>query len=251
MAKIRIITIDFWNTLYDSSNGDNRTIERTDVVLQACRRLGYQEITTERVNVVQKQVWNYYKLIWEEELRTPTSDELVQAFWSFLEITPDARALKDLNMIFMESVLRHPPKLMEHAQEVISRLSTQYRLGLISDTAFSPGHVLRKLMQHNNVARFFSHFSFSDETGAAKPHPQAFQAVLTPCAARPDEAIHIGDIERTDIVGAKNLGMKAIRFIGDFDPAVHTEQLTHATIADRTASTWLEIEQAINELSKT
>jgi FMN phosphatase YigB (HAD superfamily) len=248
MSKIRIITIDFWNTLYDSSNGDERNAERNAVIAHSCQRLGY-DVSAEKINDTDKRVRNYYKLIWEEEQRTPTSDELVQAFWSFLDLTPDNRAVKDLLYIFSESVLRHPPKLLPNAYEVLSRLSTQYRLGLISDTAFSPGNVLRKLMQQDKVAKLFSQFSFSDETGAAKPHEQAFRPVLEAFAAHPSEAIHVGDLERTDIIGAKLIGMKAIRFIGNFNPEVHPEQMSYATIADRTAETWLEIEQCIKELS--
>ena len=30
----------------------------------------------------------------------------------------------------------------------------------------------------------------------------------------PEEAVHIGDLEHTDIAGAKRIGMKAIKFIG-------------------------------------
>src|SRR5690606_40365814 len=58
------------------------------------------------------------------------------------------------------------------------------------------------------IAGYFDIYVFSDETGVAKPHPEAFRRAYEPLGCLPSEALHIGDIERTDILGAKSAGMK-------------------------------------------
>jgi len=79
---------------------------------------------------------------------------------------------------FAECVITIPPKLTTGAKEALENLSGKYKLAIISDTGFSPGVTLRRLLEKENVLNYFSAFSFSDETGFAKPHPQAYMTVL-------------------------------------------------------------------------
>ena len=69
-------------------------------------------------------------------------------------------------------------------------------------------------------------------------------ATLATLNAKPAEAVHIGDIFRTDIVGAKNAGMKAIRFAG-FNTGDGKDTLSDAVVDD-----YRKLEAAITELSK-
>ena len=43
------------------------------------------------------------------------------------------------------------------------------------------------------------------------PRPEPFRAALAALGVAPGEAIHVGDIERTDVRGALAVGMRAIR----------------------------------------
>jgi putative hydrolase of the HAD superfamily len=56
--------------------------------------------------------------------------------------------------------------------------------------------------------------TFSDEAGVAKPHKQIFEQTLEKLGGRPEEAVHIGDSEYSDIVGARKANMRAVLFAG-------------------------------------
>src|SRR6185295_5292531 len=103
-----------------------------------------------------------------------------------------------------------------------------------------------KLKQKDNILHLFDSFSYSNETGVAKPDSKAFKKVLDELELTPSETIHIGDIERTDIVGAKSMGMKAIRFNGSPDPFISTNP--KESIADFEADSWREIKIIIDGL---
>jgi FMN phosphatase YigB (HAD superfamily) len=47
--------------------------------------------------------------------------------------------------------------------------------------------------------------------GVPKPHPRTFQAALEPLGVAPARALHVGDLRRTDVAGARELGMVAVR----------------------------------------
>jgi len=136
---------------------------------------------------------------------------------------------------------------MDGVKESLELLKSKYKLGIVSDTGFSPGTVLRKLLENNSLISYFDVFSFSDETGVAKPHPKAYLTVLDALGCKPVDALHIGDIEQTDIEGAKKLGMKSIRFNGDTSFAL-TPEREEFTIADAEAESWSEIVRIIERI---
>jgi FMN phosphatase YigB (HAD superfamily) len=126
---------------------------------------------------------------------------------------PDA-ALAGLVASFEEGILEHPPILLEGAREALDILSQRYRLAIISDVGFSPGRVLKRVIADHDLLDLFDSLVFSDEAGRSKPHSEVFDITARALDATPDEIVHIGDLEHTDIVGAKQAGFHAIRFTG-------------------------------------
>ena len=112
------------------------------------------------------------------------------------------------------SLLNERPALVPEAKEVLVELSATYRLGLISDTGITPGRVLRQIMEEDGILDYFIHLTFSDEIGFSKPHPDAFLTTLKHLQVSPDQAVHVGDLLRTDIAGAKRVNMRAVQYIG-------------------------------------
>ena len=53
---------------------------------------------------------------------------------------------------------------------------------------------------------------FSDEVVVQKPGNEIFAKAIAELGVRPPEAIHVGDLRRTDIAGARDIGMHAARF---------------------------------------
>jgi len=93
------------------------------------------------------------------------------------------------------------------------------RLGIVCDVGFSRGELLRELLDREGLLAHFHGWSFSDETGHYKPAPQSFEAALAALDARPEEAMHVGDLRRTDVAGAAALGMGTVRYRGMHDDA--------------------------------
>jgi putative hydrolase of the HAD superfamily len=184
--------------------------------------------------------WKYFEEHWEKNHRTPGAAECVNFIWNFLKLPHEEEPKSKVVDAFEDSVLVHPPKIIPGVEQALEKLADKYPLGLISDTGFSPGTILKELMSRNNLDKYFTSFSFSNETGVSKPNEKAFQTALEPLGQKPENGLHIGDIEGTDIVGAKNLGMTAIRFTGSVNEYV-IQRNSKETIADHEFETWSQI----------
>ena len=241
---IKAITIDFWNTLYDSQGGEGRDQDRFTTIMRNALRLGHT-LEPQTLKAAQKAGWEHFNVVWREEKRTPSTRSMVEFFWKHLAIAADTQAIDEVTVAFEEGILQHPPSLLPGALETVRFLAEHHYIALISDTAFSPGRVLKRVMEGDGIAQYFSAWSFSDETGVSKPHEQAYRTALlgSTCSAR--ESVHIGDIERTDIVGAKSYGMRAILFAGDPHGRMNDEHKDAPSIADARAESWSEIPDRI------
>jgi putative hydrolase of the HAD superfamily len=242
---ITSLTIDFWNTLFDDSGSEGRNEKRRSALRSAIEDAGL-EYDDVRFDEAYHGIWGYFDHHWLNTRRTPTAGEMLEEICRRLELQLGEPALAEVTEVFARGVLDHPPGLLPGARETIVRLHARgVRMALISDTAFSPGTVLRELMEQEDVARYFSGYIFSDETGVAKPHPDAFRLALEAIGGDPERSIHIGDIERTDIKGAKEAGMFAVLYRGDTRRAKYAET---ETIADAVIGHWNELEGVIERL---
>lgn len=244
--KLKVITVDFWNTIFDSSNGLERNEYRLKTLKSALGSLGL-DITEEAYQKSMQDAWEYFNGIWKNEQRTLSTYESVMFFWDYFKAPKNQNMISEVVEVFENSILVFPPNLLDGAKEVIEMLAQKYILGIISDTGFSPGSVLRQLMEQSSILKYFKAFSFSNETGVAKPHPEAYLKILNEMNCLPQNAIHIGDIEETDIDGAKNLQMKAIRFIANHLDFLNEDSEFH-TKADFVATSWHEIPKIIDTI---
>ena len=234
-------TIDFWQTLYDSSNGEQRNGERKDVLYNAVlRENGPPE--REFFEEAYRGLWGFFDEQWLGRQRTPTSGEMVAEMLRRLDVTLSEDAVSEVVGVFEEGILHHPPALLPGVREALAWLKERGPLAIISDTAFSPGSVLKQLMERDGIAGYFDHFIFSDETGVAKPHPDAFLKALDGIGGSPERGVHIGDIERTDIVGAKGVGMTAVLYR---TPDRQHKYAEEESVADHVLEKWEEIERII------
>lgn len=240
MKNIKVITVDFWNTLFDSHDGNIRNDARLKVLLSTLKDLEF-EIDFNKFDEVVRRSWQYYSMIWETEFRTPNAEELINFVWNEMNFDKNPKAIDYIVKFFEKSIIYFPPNLLPNAKDVICKLSQKYKLAIVSDTGFSPGIVMRELMDTVEILKYFSAFSFSDETGVAKPHPKAFDTILKELDCMPEEALHIGDIERTDICGARDIGMRAIKYCGDRSLFLK-QYASETTRAEFMTDSWLEIE---------
>ena len=69
--------------------------------------------------------------------------------------------------------------------------------------------------------------AFSDEVGAPKPDPRCFLAAIEPLGAEPKHVLHVGDLRRTDVAGARALGMRTARIRARNDDMSALEEADH------------------------
>jgi FMN phosphatase YigB (HAD superfamily) len=107
------------------------------------------------------------------------------------------------------------------------------RLGIVCDVGLTPSPTLRARLQGLGLLRSFDAWAFSDETGWFKPAEGAFVPALEGLGADdPSSAAHVGDNRRTDIAGARALGMIAVRFTGFHDRSPEAGPEAHHVIDD-------------------
>jgi putative hydrolase of the HAD superfamily len=111
------------------------------------------------------------------------------------------------------------PALTPNVAETLRALKLAgVKLGIICDVGFAPSTRLRGHLQHHGVLDLFDHWSFSDEVGVYKPDPAIFRHALDGLGVTdPAAAVHVGDLRRTDVAGARAFGMTSVRYTGSND----------------------------------
>jgi FMN phosphatase YigB (HAD superfamily) len=109
------------------------------------------------------------------------------------------------------ALLDHPPALLPGVAEAIRELAPHFSLAIISDTGFASGVAQDALLERDGLLDYFPVRVYSVDIGHAKPRPEPFHAAVEALGVRHGEALHVGDIERTDIRGALAAGLRAVR----------------------------------------
>lgn len=91
--------------------------------------------------------------------------------------------------------------------ELLQKLKTRYKLGLISNTTIFESAVLDKL----DIRNLFDVISFSWETGYLKPSKEAFELTLQKLTVHAEESIFIDDGQK-NVDSAIRIGMHGIRY---------------------------------------
>ena len=239
----KAITFDYWQTLYADTleNWKRRQVIRIDNCHKYLISNGY-ECETSTISDGMDAAYEVSMKCWHQH-KGVSVEKCMETFAETLEFSLGEDEIASLIECLGKAFLASPPVLISHVKPVLARLSENYQLGIISDSALSPGRYARQLMERDGILQYFSAFTFSDETERTKPEVVQFVDTLAQLNAEPKAAIHIGDIVRTDIVGAKNAGMKAIRYAG-----VNVTE-TDDTLSDAVIDDYRQLEDTIAELS--
>ncbi len=218
---IKVITFDFWATLYQSKQIDYR--RRLQEFKTLVEQNGAPKSSLDEFKAAVKVARRTWNDVWEQDHRTLKAEDWLDIILNELDITLPAPRRNEVETYLEHTVLRDAPTPAPAAKEALSALSQDYRLGIISDTGVTPGRVLRQILERDGILGYFSHCTFSDELGRSKPHPDTFLTTLAALGAGSEQAVHVGDIRRTDIAGAHGVGMRAVQYI-----ALNNDQSNHA-----------------------
>lgn len=212
---IRAVTFDFWNTLYVEGPADQRRRR-----LRAEYAEGF--FLGAGANVATRQLEYAFEILFRDLEHSRlvnhaglSAEETGRRLGRIVGVVLEAPEAVRLGELISAAGREEPPVPAEGAREVLSALHGRVKLGLICDTGVTLGHDLYAVMEADGLAQLFDHFTFSDQTATTKPEARQFHHTLYRLGCRADEAVHVGDLEPTDIAGAKAVGMRAIRILHD------------------------------------
>lgn len=147
--------------------------------------------------------------------RTPVpSAQLLIWFRVFelLRLKPQIKPI--INMIDqVRSEVRNRLNIIKGADEILEYIKSQnIKIGLLSNGSFIDQAQKSIFLGIDN---YFDAFVTVDLCLAEKPDQKAFHYVLDKLKVQPEETIMVGDSIQFDIIGAKNVGMKAILYAGN------------------------------------
>lgn len=210
------VTFDFWNTLFVDVHGRAREELRCAILREELERLGAHPPRA-ALDEALRAGWDFFDRVWVGERRTPRCGETVAAVLAALGVDLPRDVFARVVTAFERVLLEIPPEPTPGAVSTLTALTGRYRLAVICDTGYSPGTVLRELLERHGMLAHFEYLYFSDEHEHCKPDKRAFTRTLAELGVRAPEAAHVGDIQRTDIAGAQAAGMAAVHFIGAND----------------------------------
>jgi HAD superfamily hydrolase (TIGR01509 family) len=210
---ITAVTFDLWDTLVTDRHLAERVTLRRTRLRKALAPLGVYPDDEELEHALAAS-WRNFDRVWVGEHRTPSTAESLDVVLDALGVEAPAATHAAIARTLEDLVLEIPPVPVEGAAEVLAELARRHRLGLISDTGLSPGRALRPVLERLGLLEHFTYLYFSDEGGMSKPDPRVFALVLEKLGAKAREAVHVGDILRTDVLGAQRAGMHAVHFVG-------------------------------------
>jgi putative hydrolase of the HAD superfamily len=210
---ISAVTLDFWNTLADDYRLEERQALRAVRLREIVGPHGYEpdDLAVQRAFSTS---WDHFDRVWYDEHRTPTTAESTDVMLGALGVRLPQDARERVVDMLAHVVLDTAPRPVEGVPETLPVLAERYRLAVICDAGISPGSVLREVLASFGIDGHIGAFFFSDEHGFSKPDPRAFLTPLAELDVSPYEAVHVGDIQRTDIEGAHGAGLRAVHFVG-------------------------------------
>ncbi len=239
-----VISIDFWNTIVDTSSGGETRREARLAALREVAGKYNENLSADQFEEAKQKTTQHFNKIWLNDHRTPTTNELANHILDFLDIPASDEEQQYLTTKFEDSMWDGPPELTEGVVDVLPKLSNRYPLAVISDTMYSPGSIIREYLDRKGILDYFQCFVFSDETGYSKPNPLAYKKVLDQTGSEPGNSWHIGDLMETDVTGANKVGMKSILYTSASN---HTNSSEFSIKPDYICSNWADVAKIVLE----
>jgi putative hydrolase of the HAD superfamily len=236
----RAITFDYWQTLISDARERETMTARKKMMHEYLIINGFNPPENLDAGFAAAKPW--FHAIYHGEQRTPTVEERLEFVLNHYDIKLVATQLESLAHEFGELGLMLGPVPTPNIAETLALLSKSYPLGIVSDTGYTPGSVLRKHLENRDLLQYFSAFSFSNESGRAKPHEHAFMTALNQLDVEPANAIHCGDLLAHDVLGAKKLGMTAVLYTGC------SVSETDGVIPDYVIADWRELPAIVEKV---
>ncbi|CAN5538758.1 HAD family hydrolase [soil metagenome] len=240
----RAVTFDFWNTLVQADDAGVRD-RRLTAWLGLLAGDGI-ELDRDAVGGAMVHAGRRFDESWVQN-RIYVAQQAVADMVEHLgiEVSPALRA--DLLAAITDPDQAHDPDPTPGVREALEALRlADIRIGIICDVGLAPSRTLRRYLAAHDLIDYFDHWSFSDEVGVFKPDPTIFRHALSGLGGvDPAEAVHIGDLRRTDVAGAQGMGIFAIRYTGVYDDPGSAEAGTDSVEGDAVVADYVDLPAVI------
>lgn len=206
---LRAVLFDLGDTLLDFEPMDTRALfrEAAKVTYDRLAGLGAALPAFERyVGAHFRAVrWSYF---WAKLTgREFNSFELLRRFHRRLGLPDGEDLLRELAWDWYAPVVSHT-RTEEGLRETLAGLAgAGLALGVVSNT-FVPGFVHDRHLELAGLLDLLTVRVYSSEVGHRKPDRRIFRAACERLGVLPGEALFVGDLVKTDIIGAKRFGMR-------------------------------------------
>jgi putative hydrolase of the HAD superfamily len=220
------VTFDCWNTLLYEEDWETAHALRVEELRTAAYEAGRPVSRSDAAQAFDI-AWDRHMRGWVEGFATGAREV---ARWGLAELGLDMPhpAFERLVAIFEEASHSSRIRALDGARELLAALThAGISSALVCDTGLTPGRVVRRHLDRQSLLEDLAVQSFSDEVGAPKPDPRAFRAALGPLGVPPERALHVGDLRRTDVAGARALGMQSVRIRSRHDDLSELPEADH------------------------
>ena len=210
------VTFDYWNTLVWEERGHTRGL-RMDAWAGLLEEAGFACERT-LLDAVFEESWQRYVEHWtsnQQYQSVKAAEDLLERLGFSVPKQVRVQLIESFTTVGEQATL-HLTDGIEECLRVLAGAGV--KLGIICDVGMTPSTILRAHLDKHGLLDVFDHWSFSDEVGHYKPSPVIFEHALAGLGGvAPGRAAHVGDIRRTDVAGAKGMGMVAVRYTGVSD----------------------------------
>jgi HAD superfamily hydrolase (TIGR01509 family) len=100
-----------------------------------------------------------------------------------------------------------PPELYPDAGPTLAWLA---QAGFVAALVSNAPPDTVKVVEDLGLRKYIPHIVISGMVGYSKPHPEIFRIALREAGVEPEQTVHVGDLYESDVVGARNAGIKGI-----------------------------------------
>jgi len=220
------VTFDCWNTLLREEDWHEAHRRRADALLHAARETG-AHVEPEAASAAFDRAWQRHIDLWMEGV---ASGARHVAEWAMHELGALTHGAAFELLVAHFEHASHSSRVVpvEGAVETVERLARAgVPCALVCDTGLTPGRVVREHLARLGMIPGLRAQIFSDEVGVPKPHERIFRAALGALGVEPAGAFHVGDLRRTDVAGARGVGMASVRLSAAYDDAAPLPEADH------------------------
>jgi putative hydrolase of the HAD superfamily len=220
------VTFDCWNTLLREENWHEAHRRRVDALLHAARETGARA-DFEQASRAFDRAWQQHMDLWARGVASGAREVASWAMHDLRALTHGASF--ELLVAHFENASHSSCVVpLEGAVETVAALARAgVPAALICDTGLTPGRVVREHLARLGLLEGLRAQIFSDELGVPKPDARVFHAALGALGVAARDAFHVGDLLRTDVAGARNVGMRSVRLCAAHDDATALPEADH------------------------